>query len=218
LESPFSIGYLNSFTPKAIMKNKVLVTGFQPFNNRNYNPSELVVSELQKKNSSNQFDAIILPVSFGKATQILKQRMISFQPDIVLSLGLAENRDHITIEKKALNKIESTIPDNDGAIFKSKLIDENGEQEILTTIPISKIVDTMKKKGYILRSSDYAGTYVCNFLMYTTLAFLKKSKVKFGFIHLPPISEKEHNLNGMSLNEQLKMIDEIILLLGNSLD
>ncbi len=167
---------------------KVLISGFQPFGSHAENSSQ-IIAELFKEVDLPGFEirAIILPVAFSSAFEQLKTEIEKFGPDYVLCLGLAGERTTITLERVAINLIHSKIPDNDGVVFLDEAIFQNGPAAYFSTLPL-KVMRELKTT-YPVEESYTAGTYVCNYLMYQVLNYLKESDVKAGFIHLPHLKE-----------------------------
>ena len=65
---------------------KVLLTGFEPFGDATFNPSEAVVKEIAKL-SLTGIDLVteILPVEFKRSATLLLDKIRDVQPDIVIS-------------------------------------------------------------------------------------------------------------------------------------
>ena len=75
---------------------KVLVTGFEPFNGRDINPSQLILERLEAPEGVTLIKEL-LPVEFKTSIEILKSLLKEHQPDVVLSLGQAGNRPEIAV-------------------------------------------------------------------------------------------------------------------------
>lgn len=169
---------------------KVLISGFQPFSNHAENSSQ-IIAELFGEVKIVGFDikSIILPVTFSSSFEYLKTEIEKFGPDYVLCLGLAGERTSITIERVAINLIHSKVPDNDGVTHFDQAIIQNGPAAYFSTLPLKAIREL--KTPFPVEESCSAGTYVCNYLMYQVLNYLKDSAVKAGFIHLPHLKDKK---------------------------
>lgn len=81
---------------------KILVTGFEPFNGRDINPSQLILEQLETPEGVTLIKEV-LPVEFKATTERLKNVLKEHQPDVVLSLGQAGNRPEICVERVAIN-------------------------------------------------------------------------------------------------------------------
>ena len=73
---------------------KVLISAFEPFCNREINNSEEVLNKLD----SCKYNKILLPVSYNRAFNILKEEINKIKPDLVICLGEAINRIEICLE------------------------------------------------------------------------------------------------------------------------
>lgn len=183
---------------------KILISGFEPFDKDNSNPSELMVRNLEGKLKN--LSSIILPVSFKRSFPLLKNKIDEFRPDYVIAFGLASIRDKITIERVAINFVDARIPDNDGNQPRDKTIIPEGENAYFSDLPLNQI------ENHGIEISNTAGTYVCNSLMYELLHYGNQNKFKSGFIHLPPTKEiKPESLHTIeSLSQKiLRTLEEL---------
>ncbi len=180
---------------------KILISGFTTFSSHADNSSE-IIAELFKSTPINGFEihVVILPVTFSESFKTLKKAMNDFLPDYVVCLGLASNRKGINLEKVAINFIHSDIADNEGVIHQEQLILKDGPAAYFATLPLEKLRKV--HTPFPLEMSFSAGTYVCNYVMFETLNFLKDSQVRAGFIHLPHLEEN-----------QQKIFDSLVILL-----
>ncbi len=166
---------------------KVLITGFEPFNKENINPSWEAVRILPDEIDGHSVVKLQLPTVFSKSSKLLIENIKTHNPDIVISVGEAGNRTDITIERVAINIDDAKIEDNEGNKPIDKPIVENGNGAYFSTLPIKDIVENIKKAIIPASVSNTAGTYVCNHIMYSTLHYIKENKlnIKSGFIHVP---------------------------------
>lgn len=74
---------------------KILITGFEPFNKSNINPSGEIIKKLPEELEGITLIREILPVEFKRASIRIKELMKLHQPDVVLSIGQAGNRPEI---------------------------------------------------------------------------------------------------------------------------
>ena len=193
---------------------KILLTGFEPFDGSNINPSAEVVQKISEdKFSDHQFIKKILPVDNLKAVDWLENNIPHIQPDIILHLGEASSRPIITIEKVAINWMDFRIPDNSGKQIKDQPVVGGAPAAYFTTLPIDKIIDTVKNSGVPIDVSLSAGAYLCNQVFYTSmhLSTLFSKECLCGFIHLPPLPEqvayKKQYSPSMGLDLSLKAIE-----------
>jgi pyroglutamyl-peptidase len=172
---------------------KILISGFTTFSSHADNSSE-IIAELFKNTQIKGFEiqVVILPVTFRESFKTLKKAVNEFLPDYVVCLGLASNRKGINLEKVAINLMHSDIADNEGVLHQDQLILKDGPTAYFATLPIEEM--RKLQTPFPLEMSFSAGTYVCNYVMYETLNFLKDSKVKAGFIHLPHLEKNQQNI------------------------
>lgn len=74
-------------------------------------------------------------------------------------------------------------------------IREDGETAYFTSLPVKAMVQRMRDAGIPAAVSYTAGTYVCNYLLYTLLYLIDKKypNVRGGFIHVPYAMEQVIN-------------------------
>lgn len=160
---------------------KILVTAFEPFGGEVDNPTIEVVKALEQMGS---VDTVILPVTFNCFNEVVKL-VEENDYDYILHLGQAGGRNKITFEQIGINLMEATMADNNGFRPKGQPIIKEGEDGIFTTLPISPLVSTLQQKKFPVSISYTAGTYVCNYIMYSSLNYFKGTNTKVGFIHVP---------------------------------
>jgi len=178
-------------------KSKVLISGFKPFGGATLNPSELLVNVLERDQIPGvELFTVVLPVEFDRSAEILLEKVKQIQPDLVIAFGQAEGRTAINPEKIAINLDDARIPDNSGDERKDVVIDKNGSDSYVTTLPIEMMVDAMKRAGYPAEISLSAGTFVCNHIFYKLQKILSGSNIRSGFVHLPLVTEQSSEFPG----------------------
>ncbi len=166
---------------------KVLVTGFEPFGGEEINPSWEAVKALPDELNGATLLKVRLPVSFKRVREILPRLIAREKPDIILLTGQAGGRPNVTVERVAINIMDSTMPDNDGFTPEDEPVFEGAPDAYFATIPIKDVVKALRKAGIPAGVSNTAGTYVCNTAMFTALHTIAVSgmETKAGFIHVP---------------------------------
>jgi len=196
-------------------KSKVLISGFKPFGGATLNPSELLVSVLERDQIPGvELFTVILPVEFDRSAEILLEKVKQIQPDLVIAFGQAEGRAAINPEKFAINLDDARIPDNSGDERKDVVIDKNGSDSYVTTLPIEMMVDAMKRAGYPADISLSAGAFVCNHIFYKLQKTLSGSNIRSGFVHLPLVTEQSSEFPGkftMDLEDMVSATKAAIL-------
>jgi pyroglutamyl-peptidase len=166
--------------------SKILVTGFEAFDKSALNPSAEIVKALK----GDDLVTAILPVVFGQATAQLRELIDLHKPTAVLCLGQAEGRSVMTPERIAINLDDARIADNAGNQPLEQRIIADGPDGHFSTLPIEKMVASMKAAGVPASISLSAGTFVCNHIFYVLQDYLKNSSVKSGFMHVPLMDEQ----------------------------
>jgi len=166
---------------------KVLVTGFEPFGGEEINPSWEAVKALPDELNGAALLKVRLPVSFKRVREILPRLISRERPDIVLLTGQAGGRPNVTVERVAINVMDSTMPDNDGFKPEDEPVFEGAPDAYFATIPVKEVVKALRKAGIPAGVSNTAGTYVCNTAMFTALHTIAVSgmEARAGFIHVP---------------------------------
>ncbi|RDI41612.1 pyroglutamyl-peptidase I [Falsibacillus pallidus] len=172
---------------------KLLLSGFEPFLDNPINPTEQIVKELHGAViGSYEVHGVLLPVDFEKGPLRLLEEVKQVKPDAVISLGLAAGRESITPERVAIN-IRDGEADNRGIKPEDSPILSDAPAAYFSTLPIRKMIDSLRDAGVPARISNTAGTYLCNNVMYSVLHELTAgehaSSVPAGFIHVPASHE-----------------------------
>lgn len=171
---------------------KALITGFEPFGGEEMNPAWEAVSRLDKRYGTVEVYKASLPVVFHESIAKLNQLIDMFTPDIIICVGQAGGRSVFSVERVAINVDDARIADNAGNTPIDEPIIKGGENAFFTTLPIKRIVDTLKSNGIPAGISNSAGTYVCNHIMYGLMERISREQrnIQGGFIHVPYAPEQ----------------------------
>lgn len=184
---------------------KILVTGFEPFGGENINPSWEAVKRLPEEMDGYTIEKLELPVEFGRCAQLAEATVLAIAPAAVVCVGQAGGRTSVTPERIGINLKDARIPDNGGAQPKEEPIDPNGPDAYFSTLPVTAMVEAMRKAGVPAQVSLSAGAYVCNDLMYEVLHKLHRRGIAIpaGFVHVPFIPQQvlEKNQPSMPLEQ-----------------
>ncbi|MGC9384278.1 MAG: pyroglutamyl-peptidase I [Kosmotogaceae bacterium] len=196
---------------------KILISYFEPFGEEKENSSELTVNAYFKQcpEVKKWAVAVKLPTTFKDSANKLIETISSENPDIVLMFGQAAGRKTISIERVAINIIDARIPDNKGEQPIDKPIIPGGKNAYFSTLPTREIKKALDVKDIPSAISYSAGTYVCNYLFYSTMHFIEYNELetRAGFVHLPLSSlQSEENSDKPSLSQQMLIdgLNEII--------
>lgn len=185
------------------MEQKVLLTGFEPFGGEKLNPSWEAVKQLHGE----VIDGVTLvaeqiPTVFGKSIEVIEKLIQQYNPDIVICVGQAGGRLHITPERVAININDARIPDNKGNQPIDEPIADKGPVAYWSTLPIKRMVKNMQKSNIPASISHTAGTFVCNHIFYGLMDYITRTSLSIqgGFIHIPFIPEQTINKEAPSLS------------------
>lgn len=171
---------------------KILVTGFEPFNNEMINPALEAVMQLPEIILDARIIKLTLPTVFQHSTLVLKKAMHRYQPDVVLNIGQAGGRFDVSVERIAININDARIADNEGHQPLDEIIHKSGPAAYFSQLPIKAIVKAIREAGIPAVISNSAGTFVCNHVMYQVQHLIATDfpAVKGGFIHVPYLPEQ----------------------------
>jgi pyroglutamyl-peptidase len=167
----------------------LVVTGFEPFAGASVNPS----AEVAKRMDGRRFGAAlvraaVLPVEHARAAADVAA-LLDAGDDVraVVHLGLAGERAQIALERVAINVMDYSIPDNEGFQPIDEPCVPGGPAAYFSTLPLRPLLGALHAAAVPAYLSSTAGTYLCNFVMYTTLHALtgRRDSPPAGFIHLP---------------------------------
>jgi pyroglutamyl-peptidase len=144
--------------------------------------------------------SVQLPCVFSKSLEALENALKLHQPQMVIALGQADGRSDVSIERVAINVCDARIPDNEGAQPVDVAVVQGGPAAYFSTLPIKKMVTTLKSNGYPASVSQTAGTFVCNQVFYGLQHVLKDQKVASGFIHVPLLPSQAAKRSGATLS------------------
>jgi pyroglutamyl-peptidase len=184
---------------------KVLLTGFEPFGKATLNPS----GEIVKQISGDNIITAILPVAYAQSAEALLALIEQHNPDVVISLGQAEGRTHISPERIAINLDDARLADNEGVIRNDVPIVVGGPVAYESTLPIKEIVKAINDAGVPAAVSLSAGAFLCNHVFYVAQDYFKDTKVRSGFVHVPLMDEQAGEFPGlptMPLDQMIKAV------------
>ena len=184
---------------------KVLLTGFEPFGKATLNPS----GEIVKQISGDNIIAAILPVAYAQSAEALLALVEKHKPDVVVSLGQAEGRTHITPERIAINLDDARLADNEGVMRNDLPILVGGPVAYESTLPIKAIVEAIKAEGIPAAVSLSAGAFLCNHIFYVMQSKFAGTSVRSGFVHVPLMDEQAGEFPGlptMPLDQMVKAV------------
>ncbi len=177
----------------------LLITGFTPFNGEKINPSWQIAKALPETIGGYSIIKLRVPTEFGRSIKIVNKAIDKLQPHIVLCLGQAGGRAHMSVERVAINVDDARIADNAGAQPIDAAIDGAAPAAYFCTLPIKAMVAAMSKKKIPAEVSNTAGTFVCNHLIFGVLHHIatKHYRIRAGFMHVPFVDSQVVDRTGV---------------------
>ena len=171
----------------------ILLTGFEPFGTATSNPSGEIVKQINGEN----IVTAILPVAYAQSAERLLSLIEQHNPDVVICLGQAEGRTHVTPEKVAINLDDARLADNEGVLRSDMKILENAPDAYFSTLPIKDMVEAIKSQGIPAAVSLSAGAFLCNHVFYVAQNKFAGSNVRSGFVHVPLMDSQAPEFPGL---------------------
>jgi pyroglutamyl-peptidase len=128
----------------------------------------------------------VLPVSYARAADALREAIRVREPDVVVCFGLAESRETIGIERFAHNLDEAATTDNDAAPGSGGAIDPEGPVAYASTLDVDAIVEALREADIPVEPSRDAGGFLCNHVFYVLMRELRPPQ-RGGFVHVPKL-------------------------------
>ncbi|NWF97029.1 MAG: pyroglutamyl-peptidase I [Candidatus Thorarchaeota archaeon] len=174
---------LVSFMPR------LLLTGFEPFDGFKTNPSEELVNRMNGLTVGDwTIEGHVFPLDYALIGEELDSLFKNGDYKVIICTGQAE-RGSISVERVALNAVSTTRKDNAGNAPTSDVIDPTGPVGYFTSLEPTPIVSRLRKEGIPAFVSYHAGTYGCNFLIYSVMRRIVTAglNTRATFIHVPPL-------------------------------
>ncbi len=207
-----SLAYGTSFTGFNTKDNTfgsemsvVLVTGFEPFDVYDVNPSQLIAEALNGEYINDaEIVGIVLPVDFDESVDIVVQAVEDYDPLLVISIGLAPGAVSIELEKIGVNLKIPLL--NESSWLFPRRINPDGPFIRISSIDTREVTRELRESDIPVHQSFSAGIYVCNAVLYGTLGYIKDHELstKAGFIHVPLLNSQDPN--GMELETMIEAV------------
>ena len=193
---------------------RILVTGFEPFDGADDNPSARIVERLERDAPPGVTTAV-LPVSAARLPGRLAELLGRHRPDVVLGLGEARGDAYVRVERVAVNLLDFRTADNDGAVLRDAPVVPGGPAASFTTLPAAGLVAAVNADGVPCRLSLSAGAYLCNMMAYLTLHWSARSarRTRVGFLHVPSLPTQNTSATGcpsMDLETQWRAVRTVL--------
>jgi pyroglutamyl-peptidase len=161
----------------------VIVTGFEPFDQRAVNRSWEVVAALP---DAPGLEKLQLPVDFAALRELVPALVARAGRALVL-VGESASAESVEVERIALNVADARIPDNRGAQPRFEELVPEAPLARYARWDAGRVVDLLAAAGVPARVSHHAGTYACNASLYLALEAAARydAPAIIGFLHVP---------------------------------
>lgn len=199
---PARVGGVSSSVPV------VLVTGFEPFGNYSVNPSGEVARVLNGTMVDGALVVgVVVPVNFTTAVMSVEDAIVRYHPVLVIGPGLNARLDgRVAVERWGVNVRQR--PRVDGRWVPPVVLVPGGPVVRRVSIPVERCVVSLRAAGVPCRGSVWAGTYVCNAVLYETAGYVEGSGVRFGFVHVPLLVNQ--SAEGLPLSVLVAAVQHVI--------
>jgi pyroglutamyl-peptidase len=183
----------------------VLLTGFEPYNGAEENPSGAIALRLDGDSIGGALVVgRVLPVSATLTPDAIRSAIDEVEPEVILMLGLWPGKHALQVERVAVNVLDFPFPDNDGAQPSDVPFLDEAPVAYFARVPVKAVARAWREAGLPGLVSNSAGTYVCNQSFYAALHHTADRDVPVGFVHIPSsleqASQKDPPEPGMPLN------------------
>ena len=168
----------------------ILLTGFGPFPGVGNNATAHLIPRLTEaargKFVNHDVVGEILPVEWARAPQALTRLLEGTKAVLALHFGVSHEATGFQLELIGRN-VRSAQQDAAGELPPSETVIDSGPALLVATLPAERIVARLARHGFPCRTSNNAGTYLCNALLYHSLAAARSLPNPFlsGFVHIP---------------------------------
>jgi pyroglutamyl-peptidase len=168
----------------------ILLTGFGPFPGVAKNATQTLVPHLVKAARplfpTHDILGEILPTEWTAAPERLGRLLEKVEAVLILHFGVSQEAQGFQLELISRN-LRTALQDGAGELPASERVIETGPELLAATLPAERIAARLLGLGYPCSTSDNAGSYLCNALLYHSLAAARGRPVPHlaGFVHLP---------------------------------
>src|SRR5262245_33280526 len=145
---------------------RVILTGFNSFHGVDVNPSQLVVEYFARRGEPG-IVAEVLPTEYAAAGRRIRSLVREHRPDVVLSLGVAQSRFAMCLERVALNLNDCETPDNAGIVATARPIVAGAPLAYYSSLPLDAMLAALRGVNVPSAITNHAGTFVCNHVYYS---------------------------------------------------
>lgn len=172
----------------------ILLTGFGPFPGVPENVTAQLVPALARRARATFADTAVHTEIFDTAWTSAPQRAAALiaehRPALALHFGVAREARGFRIERIAQNVCRDA-PDATGCLPLSATLDHAGPDVRSAALDAEAIAVHLEARGFPVSLSDDAGAYLCNAVLYHSLAAAEAlsdapgEACRSGFVHIP---------------------------------
>lgn len=172
----------------------ILLTGFGPFPGVSDNATARLVPELAQRARAefahHVFHTEILDTAWASAPQRVADLIALHRPALALHFGVARDARGFQIERLAQNACRIAA-DVTGCVPATATLDHGGPDTRTSGLDAEAVAAHLAALGYPVSLSDDAGAYLCNAVLYHSLASAQTvteasgTACCSGFIHIP---------------------------------
>ncbi|CAH0481404.1 unnamed protein product [Peronospora belbahrii] len=218
MASNAAANYITAKATANAQKRDVYVTGFGKFGDILDNPTTFLVQKLVEH--QNVTEAHVLNVSAASCVKALADVYTRAEergrPCIFLHFGVSSIACSLKLEQVGYNIADFQIPDEQGYVAKNEVIHKGEPNNISTQVPLEEMLMILKTIHPKVTISTDPGRYVCNYVYYRSLVWVKHHEVTKGgqskhfalFVHVP-------KLDVMSFDHQITLASKIVDIVAN---
>lgn len=171
------------------LRPTVLLTGFGPFPGIPVNASADLVRDVVRRATRTfpafRFIGAILPTEWRRAPGLVAELHDRFAPALSLHFGVAAGSKGIRLETRAENVCRASFDAvNSMPLTGTLCVDGPATRQVSLDIPA--ISQVLTDRGWHCSTSEDAGGYLCNAVLYQSLASAEaRGRGTVGFIHIP---------------------------------
>jgi len=168
---------------------RVLVTGFGPFPGVDENLSAALVQAATLP--GHELSRAVLRTSFEACVEWVERVLEHERFDAIVHVGVGPSE--YRLESTARNRCTQQRADVDGRQWPHAEVCPGAAARLETAFDVAHAVTTLGRAGWSVLASDDAGSYVCNFLYYLSLAAIERRRrgTRAVFLHVPPAGQAE---------------------------
>jgi pyroglutamyl-peptidase len=185
----------------------IILTAFEPFDDRDTNASLEVVNAFPDFFEGHHIKKVVLPVIYENFA--CEELFNDIDIDLLILCGEAANREKIALEVVSVNMMYASIPDNFGIYKNGGKVVSDGPDAYLTNIDLLEVNKQLNLSNVYLSFS--AGTFICNLCYYKSLHTIKieNRDTLCCFVHFPLFKTNKLQ-EGIELKDGLSSLKAII--------